>query len=544
LIQLKSLNTSKTVIDPKFNIVPKDYLENLKWRYFLDQACEEESMREFVLKKCSQGVEGMLYFFNAILWTHDPRVDEKTLPFITYPFQDAYVAWLKTLIDGGEDGLTEKSRDMGVSWMVLGVLYWYWLFDTGFSALIGSYIEDLIDTKESMDSHFGRLDFFIQNTPEWMLPQKYRAYMNLTNKTRSNSIVGYAPTERFSRQGRYKVVWPDEFAFWSHGRSAWNSMGDSTKCRIPTSTVNGKGNKFAELALKSRIKKQTLHWKLHPKKDAEWYRLECERRTEEEVAQELDINYNKSLRGRVYDEFCERNYLEVQEYDPTQPLYVSWDFGGTDPTALIWFQIDKRTGTVRIIDAYQKPNKAIDYFVPFVTGEIKSFGGFNYKYDEMELEMINRHRLWQPAIHFGDPTGENKNQTSMTSVIKQLQPHGIYVIVNRKKFDLKTRVNATKLLIRRLVVHKNLYDFIDALENARLPQRKEDSQATTPNNKPIHDWTSHYRTALEYFAVNEPASGPKKPTVLPQDSSKFEKRMEDLERKIQKKSTPLYRTAC
>ena len=48
-----------------------------------------------------------------------------------------------------------------------------------------------------------------------------------------------------------------------------------------------------------------------------------------------------------------------------------------------------------------------------------------------------------------------------------------------------------------------------AILNARYPERKEDSQSTRPFELPIHDWTSHFRTALEYFVTymeeNKPA---------------------------------------
>ena len=30
------------------------------------------------------------------------------------------------------------------------------------------------------------------------------------------------------------------------------------------------------------------------------------------------------------------------------------------------------------------------------------------------------------------------------------------------------------------------------------------SEASTPVINPVHDWTSHFRTSLEYYAVNEP----------------------------------------
>ena len=35
--------------------------------------------------------------------------------------------------------------------------------------------------------------------------------------------------------------------------------------------------------------------------------------------------------------------------------------------------------------------------------------------------------------------------------------------------------------------------------NAKYPERADTSTSTAPNYKPIHDWTSHYRTAFEYL---------------------------------------------
>lgn len=486
---------------------PKDVRENLLYRANIISKCETDiQLRSVVLKACEVNI---LYFFNVLLWTYDPRPAMNHLPFITYPFQDEYILNLQKTYRDKEDCLTEKSRDMGVSWMMLGFLLYEWRFGAGFSALLGSYIEDLVDNW-ALDSHFGRLEYLIDRLPKWFLPEgfelkKHRTKMKIENPATGNMLMGYAPTERFSRAGRYSIIFADELAFWEHARSAWKAMGDATKCRFTASTVNGKGNQFADLALKSNIKKFTLHWKLHPKKDEAWYENEKKRRSEEEVAQELDINYNKSAQSRVYPEFTEWNYNGKEEYDPMQPLFVSWDFGLRDETAILWIQVDSKSGYARVIDSYQNSGKTIDFFVPFVTGQIKSLA--KYKYTPEEFEMIDLHKKWQEAVHFGDPTGENQHQTSKNSVIGQLREHGIYVNTNRKDFQIKDRIAATKMLIRRLKVDKDLVEFIDAIENSRYPQRKDTSQATTAVEKPIHDWTSHFRTALEFYAVNEKLKG-------------------------------------
>lgn len=44
-------------------------------------------------------------------------------------------------------------------------------------------------------------------------------------------------------------------------------------------------------------------------------------------------------------------------------------------------------------------------------------------------------------------------------------------------------------------------NFANAILNARFPTRPENSNATNEITKPVHDWTSHYRTALEYLVM-------------------------------------------
>lgn len=516
-------------------IYPKSRGENLRFRAWLLRQCkQDERLRRAVRAKCK---EDILFLFNAILWTPDPRTDLKNLPFITYPFQDEYLKWLDERYKGDEDSLTEKSRDMGVSMLFLGFVYWKWLFDEGFNGLLGSYIEDMVDDG-TINSHFGRLEYFIERTPKFLLPvgfegHLHRSSMKLKNPETGSMVVGYAPTERFSRAGRYSLIFADEFAFWKHARAAWIAMGDATKCRFVTSTPNGKGNQFADLALKSNIRKKTLHWSLHPLKDQKWYEDEKRRRTEEEIAQELDINYNKSVTGRVYPELSDYNFLEKQEYNPLQPLFITWDFGKRDETAMIWIQVDTKDGTVRIIDAFQKSQKAIDWFVPFVTGEAKSGRGFEYSDDE--LAMIGKHAGWQAARHYGDPTGTSQHQTSMTSVVEQLRLHGIHVQTTRKGFDYQSRITRTKLLIRRLKIDKDLVELIDALQNARFPQRGDLSQATTESPKPVHDWTSHYRSALEFYAINENLKNIKINGIVKQAIGSVRRVGEEFERFLDKK---------
>jgi hypothetical protein len=57
----------------------------------------------------------------------------------------------------------------------------------------------------------------------------------------------------------------------------------------------------------------------------------------------------------------------------------------------------------------------------------------------------------------------------------------------------------TKGEIYKIRYNNNCLEFASAIQNAKYPERAESSKSTSPNYKPHHDWTSHYRTALEYL---------------------------------------------
>ena len=62
--------------------------------------------------------------------TFDPRNAEigleTTVPFLLFPKQAEFLTWLRDRWLGREDGLAEKSRDMGVSWLCVAFAVWMW----------------------------------------------------------------------------------------------------------------------------------------------------------------------------------------------------------------------------------------------------------------------------------------------------------------------------------------------------------------------------------------------------------------------------------
>lgn len=266
------------------------YEQKLRERAKLTQLFETDLEARVVAKRiCEMDVK---YFVNNFAWTFDPRPDKKIhdLPLILYPIQESYLDWRTACYEGCEDGLTEKSRDMGITWNYLAWDLHRWLFGEGFHALLGSRKEDLVYKMDNPDALFTKLKYITDKLPSWLLPKgfdpsKHYSHLILKNPANGNTIVGESANPEFSRQGRYSVIDLDEFAFWPFAGASWTAAGDATRCRFPVSTPFGKNNKFADLKFNSNIKQFRAHWTAHPEKDETWAKIQRDRKTPKEWAQ-------------------------------------------------------------------------------------------------------------------------------------------------------------------------------------------------------------------------------------------------------------------
>ncbi len=498
-----------------------EYQEKLVSRLRVNDACNKhKEAKELTWAMCARPdnpAEGCIFFIENFGWTLDPRpqADPHDLPFILFDYQKEMIRYLIEHIDSGRDGFFEKSRDMGASWIIFCyVPLWYWLFRDGSKFLIGSYKEVLVDNRSS-NSLFGMLDYAILNLPKWLLPkgfkyEKHRNHMKLINPVNFNQITGDTMNAQFGRGTRQTAVLFDELGFWDYGKEAWESCTDVTASRIANSTPNGE-NFFASLR-RTGIDVHTIKWNQHPLKDQDWYEFEKSRRTPEEVAQELDISYTKSLEGRVYPEWDDKNVEHGEfPYDPHRPLYIGWDFGRSDDTAIIWCQKGD-DDKLRIVDVYKNSNKHIEFFIPFITGIISMDLHGKYNYLPKELEMIEQHRAWRPATHFGDPSGRFITQASDFSVFDLLKSQGI--IVNFKdewKVFQKRKLAAKKLIMQGIQLNqqsamtsggltRDVY-FDMCIAQAAYPKVRRGGAEEVNSKTPVHNWTSHYRSALEYLAL-------------------------------------------
>lgn len=480
-------------------------IENEESRAALYVLCSKQGTPDMEAEERAKIIaESIIMWSQVFGFVNSPRTKVQNLPLVLFDFQKKMIEEVVLSIERGSDILIEKSREMGVSWIMLYIFVWYWLFKPGSNFLIGSYKEKLV-SDGTIDSMFGKIRYIVDRLPQWILPKGYNpkkhfTRMSLYNPHIETYITGDTMNPDFGRGARKTAIFFDELGFWDYGKAAWESSSQTTSCRIGNSTPNGYN--YYKMLIDSGLHTVRLHWHEHPLKDSTWYEFQKMKNTKEAVAREIDISYDASRVGVIYNEWKHKVEKGIFPYDPSLPLYVGWDFGRADGTAIIWAQ--EYQGRLRIIDAfYKKDRKNIDYFVPLITGQVLT--EYQYDYTDEELEMIHEHSFWKKAIHFGDPAGNQHHMNQDLSVIDTLKIYGIKVNTNYQRNTHNARQSdAERVILRGISLHENEQTkWLDVSMNnyAFTSTQIEGVTSVKATATPKHDQYSHMATAFEYLCV-------------------------------------------
>lgn len=281
-----------------------------------------------------------LFYINTFSWTVDPRLKYTVIPMITYGYQDEGLLAVLSAVDhqslyGRSDRLWEKSRTMGVSWLMMNVLEYKWHFFKMVSFLLASRKEDLVDIKGDTDTLMGKLDFIRENQPGWLVPRVTRNKLYLKNEDNGSLISGESTNGDLSVGGRRTALILDEFALVQNGYQIIKGTRDVSKCRLFVSTPRGVGNAF--YAMRKKMidvgnEKSIIrtHWSQHPiysrgicerggKPWSPWYQSECDAAAHPmEISQELDIDYLSS----DYQFFDEESLRRMEREYCIAPLFT------------------------------------------------------------------------------------------------------------------------------------------------------------------------------------------------------------------------------
>lgn len=242
-------------------------------------------------------------FIEACCCTFDPRLVEigidATAPFLLFPRQADYVRWVVERWKSRQDGLVEKSRDMGVSWLSCAIAIWMWTFHPGVVVGFGSRKEDFVDKIGDPSSLFWKLRTLVDLMPPMMRPAGYDAkkhapFMRLVNPENGSAIVGEAG-DNIGRGARASIYFVDEAAFLERPELVDAALSQTSNCKIHVSTPNGEGNPFWRKRHGGRWPVFTFDWRDDPRKGEDWYERQKQTLDPVVLAQEVDRDYSASV---------------------------------------------------------------------------------------------------------------------------------------------------------------------------------------------------------------------------------------------------------
>lgn len=250
----------------------------------------------------------IFYWFDTWVHTYDPRLIGKPggayLQLKLWPKQREVVRWMLERMAVPEEGLIEKSRDTGATYITAGVALHHWLFVEGFKATFGSRKVDYVDKKDNPDSIFEKIRIMLRRMPPQLLPDGFQwsqhdNYMRLVNPATGATISGEGGDD-MGRGGRSTLYVLDEAAFVPNAEGVEAALSGNTDCVIWVSSVNGMGNLFARKRHSILASRQVarLHWRDDPRKTEEWAeKKKASFSDPTKWASEYDIDYSASVEG-------------------------------------------------------------------------------------------------------------------------------------------------------------------------------------------------------------------------------------------------------
>jgi len=129
-----------------FDFKNPDYIEVFEWRLerlhkLRNSPDSLKALKEFYKNNPAQFI---------IDWgcTVDPRNADihlpTVIPFLLFPKQEEWISWFLDRWRGRESGLTEKSRELGMSWLTVALSASVCLFNQGISVGFGSRKQEYV----------------------------------------------------------------------------------------------------------------------------------------------------------------------------------------------------------------------------------------------------------------------------------------------------------------------------------------------------------------------------------------------------------------
>lgn len=255
-------------------------------------------------------------FINDWGMTFDPRNRDiglpSVIPFTLFPRQREWLEFCLDRWQNRESFLTEKTREMGLSWLAVSLSVTLCILHEGIVIGFGSRKEELVDKLDSPKSLFWKARFFAENLPREFRPKNWESpYMRIAFKDTGSYITGEAG-DNIGRGDRTSIYFADEFAFMPNQKSVDAALSQTSNCVGYISTPNGNGDVFYNKRHSGKVPVFTFHWRDDPRKDEAWYFKQKSTLDSVVLAQEVDIDYNAS----TSDAYIDGDLVETAQRTP------------------------------------------------------------------------------------------------------------------------------------------------------------------------------------------------------------------------------------
>jgi len=214
--------------------------------------------------------------------------------------------------------------------------------------------------------------------------------------------------------------------------------------------------------------------------------------------QEVEGKFVGLVEGGVFPYWDPASFLVPIEYRPELPLYTGWDFGFGDLGVCLFMQVEWLDKQVADGANYKGPRMQVPqlYILDVIAEKEWTAADWALAYKE-RLETA-----FQGAKtdgDYGDPAGMQRNPSTGTSVIADLNTAGVNVgPVLKRPQDYSLRILNNMMAGGRVLIAKGVADTVShALASHKWKLGTEGMKSA---KDPVHDWTSHYVDALRYAA--------------------------------------------
>lgn len=470
---------------------------------------EEEKKAELAAKGAHHFRVNCADWIESFCWILDEHGDEK--PFRLYGYQRRFVDEVVRVDESGLDidnALNEKSRQMGFSWLYMAIELWALTYWKTFRVKNISRKQDEVDDggeASSTDSLHGKIRFMWERLPDGLKAPLLFRTLRISRKDAPGFIVGESANPNAGRGGTYDMVLLDEAAFIPFSEQIVAAVTQACKRGVQlNSTPNGKAGAFGRLrhAAQSVFKVLTNHWTEHPvfskglyydeeqRPRSPWYDAQCEKMLPEDVARELDIDYEGSVLAKVFPEAGKGMHVCKVGYDANLPLQLWWDFGMADPTSVMFVQIyiAGKLPEVRVIADYEETDLVPAEHAENIRAILRKIG---FRGDTRSIRC------------YGDPAANSRSLQKKTTLTQDYAKEGL--VIRSRRSSIVEGIKLCKMLLRgqsgTLHVDHGCELFQLHLHENRYPTDRQGNRKAGVE-EPLNDAHNHMCAGFRYGMVN------------------------------------------